>query len=127
MTRIDAVVGSLIVIHLLGLAAVIGPYIVQARARSSIDFRTILAGSVTQLASGLVLVGLSPIVSDLGGAFVASRLVLSIVVVCAVFIAHDRQVRAHRRNAVDPIVPFALLAGGIGALANLAVTVLWPL
>jgi len=125
MTALEATATVLLFAHILGLAAVVGPYLLQARVRSGLDLRTMLVGAVVQLLSGFALVGLSQASDGADAARVATRLLLSLIVIGAVFIAQDRQRRTQGSRTIDPVARGALHVGGIAAIAGAVTTALW--
>ncbi|MGV8885577.1 MAG: hypothetical protein ACOH1T_08335 [Microbacteriaceae bacterium] len=126
MTVLDAVGLVLIFSHVLGLAAVIGPYLMQLRAHARFDLRTMLVGSFVQLASGLAIVAFSQASEGVDSLRVVTRLVMSVFVIGAVFIAQDRQRRDYSLRTPDRITRLALHCAGASAIAIIVLMVLWP-
>ena len=125
MTALEVAGIVLTVAHILGLAAVLGPFLLQARMAAGFDLRTVLVGSIVQLVAGFGLVGLSQASDGADAARVATRLLLSLIVIGAVFIAQDRQRRTQGSRTIDPVARGALHVGGIAAIAGAVTTALW--
>lgn len=108
--------GVLVVLHLIGMAGVVGGYLASVR---SPRFPVImLHGALTALVTGLLLVGLSYPVFDgdnIDNAKISVKLVVALVVAVLVFV--------NRRREVVPTGLFHLV-GGLAVL-NVAVAVLW--
>jgi hypothetical protein len=60
----EIVYDSLVVLHFIGLAALLGGWIVQMSAPTKVVNRAMLDGSFTQLATGLALVGIAEAALD---------------------------------------------------------------
>lgn len=126
MTALEVAGIVLTVAHILGLAAVLGPFLLQARLTAGFDLRTVLVGSIVQLVTGFGLVGLSQAAEGFDSARVVARMLLSLIIVCAAFIAQDRQRRVQASRVPDATARIALAVAGVCSLANLVLTVLWP-
>lgn len=105
--------------HVLGLAAIIGTFFVQMRAKENFATGVVLAGAITQVVTGLALVG----VSEAGGGDVnhikiAVKASIAVIVLVAAIIAH---VQRRRGGKVKPAFH---TAGGL-AVVNVLVAVLW--
>ncbi|WP_431279309.1 hypothetical protein [Leifsonia poae] len=110
----------LLITHFVGLAAVIGPFIFQLRARTDLSFATMLVGSIVQVVSGGLLIGARRFeglpVDDLK---MAVKLAVALLVLAAVVIGMVRQ-----RRRMGGARPFLLTAGWL-AIANVGVAVVW--
>ncbi|WP_294179670.1 hypothetical protein [uncultured Schumannella sp.] len=108
-----------LVLHFLGLAAIIGVFLVQMRANSGFRTDILLAGAITQVVTGLALVGMRQM-GDLGvdNAKIAVKLIVALVVLVAAIVANVNQ-RKHRK-----IKPAFHAAGGL-AIVNVVIAVLW--
>ena len=126
MTALEVAGIVLTVTHILGLAAVVGPFLLQSRLPAGFDLRTMLVGSIVQLIAGFGLVGMSQASEGLDSLRVVVRILLTLLVVCAVFIAQDRQRRVQASRVPDRTARIALFVGGASAIASLVLTVLWP-
>lgn len=105
--------------HLLGLAAIVGAFFVQMRANDGFATGVVLVGAITQVVTGLALVG----VREAGGLGVdnvkiAVKLVIAVVVLVAAIIAH---VQRRRQGKVKP----AFHAAGGFAVVNVLIAVFW--
>ena len=108
-------------VHFLGLAALVGVFLVQVRQRSGFTTVILMAGAITLVVSGLVLVGLRE-ASDLpvNNAKVAVKLLIAVVAMVAAILAHRRQ----KKDPETSVMPFFHSAGGLG-LVNILIAVLW--
>lgn len=110
---------ALLALHLLGLAAIIGSFFVQMRRKSDFVLVPMLAGAITQLVTGLALVGLAEAADvDVNYAKIAVKLTLAVVVLVAAILAVVTQRKGGR------VQPFFHTAGGL-AVVNLLVAVFW--
>ncbi len=114
-------------IHLLGMATVVGTFIVQMRAKTGFRTGLLLGGAITQVVSGPALIGIhDAIVSQTGGAVgdglgtkYLVHLIIGVVVLAAAIVALVVQRRGGR------VQPWFHTAGGLG-LVNVLVAVIWP-
>ena len=81
MTALEVAGIVLTVAHILGLAAVLGPFLLQARMAAGFDLRTVLVGSIVQLVAGFGLVGLSQASEGVDSARVVVRVLLTLLIV----------------------------------------------
>ena len=109
----------LLAVHILGLAAIVGTFFVQLRATEGFATGVMLAGAITQVVTGLALVGVRQ-ADDLAvnNAKIAVKLALAVVVLAAAIVAH---VQRRRGGKVKPAFH---TAGGL-AVVNVLVAVLW--
>ncbi|WP_395638164.1 hypothetical protein [Pseudolysinimonas sp.] len=119
MESLDIVRHLLLAVHILGLAAIVGTFFVQMRAKDGFATGVMLAGAITQVVTGLALVGVRQ-AEDLGvnNAKIAVKLGLAVVVLVAAIVAHAQ---ARRGGKVKP----AFHAAGGLAVVNVLVAVLW--
>lgn len=105
--------------HILGLAAIVGAFFVQLRAKDGFATGVVLAGAITQLVTGLALVGVRQ-ASDLpvNNVKIAVKLGIAVVVLVAAIVAHVQRRRGGR------VKPAFHTAGGL-AVVNVLVAVLW--
>lgn len=107
----------IVVLHLLGMAAIVGGYLVTLRA-PHVNLVQVW-GARAQLLTGLVLVGLreSGAVDGepLNHTKIAVKLVIALIVVAAA------EIQFRRRRHDDPLTHVV----GLGAIANVLVAVLW--
>jgi hypothetical protein len=109
----------LLITHFVGLAAVIGPFIFQLRAKGTLSFATMLVGSIVQVVSGGLLIGARRFeglpVDDL------KLLVKLLVAVAVLVVIVLGMLRQHRGAGARPY----LLTAGWLAIANVVVAVVW--
>jgi hypothetical protein len=109
----------LLAVHILGLAAIVGAFFVQMRAKDGFATGVVLTGAITQVVTGLALVGVRQ-AGDLGvnNVKIAVKLVIAAIVLVAAIVAH---VQSRRGGKVKP----AFHAAGGLAIVNVLVAVLW--
>jgi hypothetical protein len=109
----------LLAVHILGLAAIVGTFFVQLRANDGFATGVVLAGAITQVVTGLALVGVRE-AGDLGvnNIKIAVKLGLAVIVLVAAIVAHVQQRRGGK------VKPAFHTAGGL-AVVNVLVAVLW--
>jgi hypothetical protein len=111
---------TLLVIHFIGLAAIIGSFIFQLPKRTGIDFRAMLTGTIVQLVTGAGLIAArraeSLAVID---AKMAVKLGIALLVLIAVIVGMRRSKRA------DASVRPWFLAAGVLAIADVVVATVW--
>lgn len=119
MEALEIVRLVLLALHILGLAAIVGTFFVQLRAKDGFATGVVLAGAIAQVVTGLALVGVRQ-ASDLGvdNVKIAVKLGLALVVLAAAIVAH---VQRRRGGKVKPAFH---TAGGL-AVVNVLVAVLW--
>lgn len=106
-------------LHIFGLAAIIGSFLVQIKRKSDFVLWPTLIGGVVQLVSGLALVGLAEAVDyDLNYAKIAVKTVIAVIVLGAAIAA----VLVQRKGG--KVQPFFHAAGGF-AVINVLVAVFW--
>lgn len=116
----------LLVVHFVGLAAIIGAYILQMPRRSGFDFSPVLVGSIVQLVSGIALIA----VNEIGGteidrAKAIVKLGLALVVLVLALVGVFRGRALARSERTDAPLRSVLWGAGIVAIANVAVAVFW--
>jgi len=112
--------GILLVLHILGLALIIGTFAVQLRAKEGFRTELVLTGAITQVVTGVAMVGVGAAnghTPDM--VWVTVKLVIALVVLAAAIAAVVVQRRGGR------VQPFFHTAGGL-AVVNVLVAVLWP-
>lgn len=122
-----ALFSILLVLHFLGLAAVIGAFLVQVRRKGGFQTGWMVIGLIVQLVTGLAMMGITDATSD-GGADHAKlgvKLVVAAVALVLAFVARARQKRADAGQAKQKAaLPFFHSAGAL-AIVNVLVAVLW--
>lgn len=119
----DFVYSLILILHFIGLASVVGGFLVQMRSPQKGVNPAMLHGALTQLVTGLLLVGLPEMGVALpyegweswDHAKIAVKLVITIVITVLAFIGRRKP------------LPQTGLWGAIGALsiANIVIAVLW--
>lgn len=124
MTALSSV---LLILHFLGLAAVIGAFLVQVRRKGGFQTGWMVIGLVTQLVTGLGMMGILDATTD-GGADHAKlgvKLAVAVVALVLALVARARQEQADVGKAKPKAaLPFFHSAGAL-AIINVLVAVLW--
>ena len=124
METTDLVRSFFIVAHFVGLAAIVGPFLLQARWKGQYGFSVVLGGAITQLITGLVLVGLAEMRDvDVDYAKITVKLVIAIIIFAAALLGYLRQRKAEGGGGRE-LMPYFHTAGGL-ALVNTALAVFW--
>lgn len=113
----DLVEHLLVLLHLLGMAAVVGSAVFVARERST---PALLWGARAQIVTGLLLVGIAEAGTDpVNHAKIGVKLVVAIAVAACAEIAAAKVRKGQGER------PQLVTAAGVLALVNTAVAVLW--
>jgi hypothetical protein len=113
----DFVKDLLVLVHLVGMAAVVGGWLAVARAPKVIP--AILWGARAQVLTGLLLVGVNEMIDDpVNNAKVGVKLLVALAVAACAEIANARQKRGEPN-------PTLVNAAGALAVLNTAIAVLW--
>jgi len=114
----DVLHSVILVGHFVGLAAVVGPFLMQARWKG---------GAITQLVTGLLLVGLAEMGGDdeepLNYAKIGVKLAIAVIIFVAALLGYLKQ-RKSEGGGGRELLPFFHAAGGL-ALVNIALAVFW--
>ncbi|MDR9396176.1 hypothetical protein [Pontimonas sp.] len=119
-----------LIAHFIGLAMIIGPFLLHLRSRSGYPFNWVLAGTIVQLVTGLVLTGLAEmrLADDPDVAVdhikIAVKTGVALVALTAALIGFLRQ-RGGLAGNERKLMPFFHTAGGL-AFIDVFVAVLWP-
>lgn len=119
MTIPPIVYGIVVIFHFIGLAALLGGVLVQVKETIAGKGRIITAmihGALTQLATGLLLVGFI----EMGGgsinnAKIGTKLAIVLIITVLVFLFRKKK----------PVESWVIWAIGALTLANIAIAVLW--
>jgi hypothetical protein len=122
----DLVRSALTFAHVIGLAAIIGSYILQLPWRRGFDFRPLAIGSAVALVTGVALVAVLEI-GDVGviRSKIAVKLGLALVVAALSVTGLVRSRRLSRVGADDAALRPLLVGAGVIAMANAAVALFW--
>jgi hypothetical protein len=114
---VEIVYDLVVVLHFLGLASLVGGWLVQLRSAERQVNPAMLHGALTQLVTGLALVGIGEASLDeqFDYAKITTKLVIVLVITLLVWV--------NRRKASIPTGLY-LLVGGL-SIANVAIAVLW--
>ncbi len=110
----------LVAAHFLGMAAIVGSFFVQMRRKSDFVLTPLLWGAITQVVTGLALVGLAEAGDGdpLNYAKIGVKATIATIVLVAAIFAVVTQRKGGR------VQPFFHAAGGL-AVVNVLVAVLW--
>jgi hypothetical protein len=117
--------------HFLGLAMIIGPFLVALGKRTGFAFSWVLAGGITQLVSGLVLTGLAEMrLADnddlsLDHTKIAVKLGLSLIIFSVALIGWLGKKKIPQGESERALLPFLHTAGAL-AIITLVIAVVWP-
>ena len=128
MEFLDILRSFMLVAHFVGLAAIIGPVLLQLRWKGQYAFPVVLGGAITQLVTGLVLVGLAEMRAaqldfEVDHVKVAVKLVIGLIVFVVALLGFLKQ-RKTEGGGGRELLPFFHTAGGL-ALINTALAVFW--
>lgn len=115
----DILLGIILILHFVGLASLLGGVLVQIKDAIAGTGRILAAmihGALTQLVTGLLLVGLLQIGDgEVNNAKIAVKLGVVIVITVLVFIFRKK----------SPVASWVIWVIGALTLANIAIAVLW--
>lgn len=112
----DVVAGIVLVLHLLGMAGIVGGWLATVRHPAVTPL--ILHGALTSLVTGLLLVGLA-YAQDEGDEVDNAKITVKLLVALAIAV-----LAWVNRRRTDVPAPIVALIGGLGVV-NLVVAVLW--
>ncbi|MFM2412130.1 MAG: hypothetical protein RLZZ587_463 [Actinomycetota bacterium] len=111
---------SLVVIHLAGMAVLVGAFILYMKRKSDFPFTAMMWAAIVQLTTGTLLVGLSYALDDAPDNFkITVKSLLATGALVAAIIGRKRQAKGETK-----LQPFFHTAGGL-AVINLVIAVLW--
>lgn len=127
MSALQVVELILIIIHFLGMAAIVGPFFFQLRRKTGFDFRVMLIGAITQVVTGLALVGVAYGIGEeeVNNAKIGVKFTVALVVLAATIIATMRQKKAVAAGTSDRVALPWLHIAGAGAVANVIIALVW--
>ena len=111
---------SLVVVHLAGMAVLVGAFVVNMKRKSDFPFTAMMWAAIVQLATGTLLVGLSYALDDApDNTKISVKFLLATGALIAAVIGRKRQAKGESK-----LQPFFHTAGGF-AVINLVIAVLW--
>ncbi|MDO9589996.1 MAG: hypothetical protein Q7J04_02495 [Microcella sp.] len=128
MEFLDLLRSFMLVAHFVGLAAIVGPFLLQLRWKGQYAFPVVLGGAITQLVTGLVLVGLAEMRAaqldfEVDHVKVAVKLVIGVIIFVVALLGFLKQRKVEGGGGRE-LLPFFHTAGGL-ALVNTALAVFW--
>ena len=119
-TQMELVKESLVLIHLAGMAVLVGVFLTGMKKKSDYPFTAMMWAAVVQLVTGILLVGIGYALDDEpDNAKIGVKLLLATAVLVATIIGRQRQAKGESK-----LQPFFHTAGGL-ATVNLVIAVLW--
>ena len=116
----------LVAVHIIGLSMIIGPFLFQVSRKAGFDTTLMRVGALTQLVTGLALVGVRE-AGDLpvDHVKIGVKLLVTVLAVVTVFLAAGKQKAADagRAEPKSPL-PFFRSTGAL-AILNVFIAVLW--
>lgn len=119
-----------LILHFIGLAMIIGPFIVQMRAHSGYSFGWVFTGSIIQMVTGLVLTGLAEMrLADdpdmsVNHAKIAVKSVIALVIFIVALIGYVKSRKLTPSDNERKLLPLLHSAGAL-AVVNVIVAVVW--
>ena len=111
---------SLVVVHLAGMAVLVGTFFVNMKRKSDFPFTAMMWAAIVQLTTGTLLVGLSYALDDApDNTKISVKALLATGALIAAIIGRKRQAKGESK-----LQPFFHTAGGF-AVINLVIAVLW--
>ena len=126
----DLVRDIALILHFIGLALIIGTFFVQMRADRGYFFSLVLAGSIIQGLTGLVLTGLAEMrLADdpdmsVNHAKIAVKFVIATLIFVVAVIGFLRQRKLGSGDSERTLLPLLHTAGAL-AVANTVIAVVW--
>jgi hypothetical protein len=119
-TQMELVKESLVLIHLAGMAVLVGVFLTGMKKKSDYPFTAMMWAAVVQLVTGILLVGIGYALDDEpDNAKIGVKFLLATAVLVATIIGRQRQAKGESK-----LQPFFHTAGGL-ATVNLIIAVLW--
>lgn len=111
---------SFVLVHLVGMAILVGSFILNMRAKSNFPFTLMVWGASIQLATGTILVGLAYMAGDdVDNLKITVKALLATGALIAAILGAKRQSHGDTK-----LQPFFHAAGGL-AFISLIIAVLW--
>lgn len=119
-----------LILHFIGLALIIGPFMVQMRAHSGYAFGWVFTGSIIQMVTGLLLTGLAEMrLADdpdmsVNHAKIAVKSVVALVIFIVALIGYLKSKKLSPSDNERKLLPLLHTAGAL-AIVNVIVAVVW--
>lgn len=111
---------AFVLVHLVGMAILVGSFILKMRAKSDFPFTLMIWGAAIQLATGTILVGLAYMSGDSPDNLkITVKTLFAVGALVAAILGNKRQ-----KHGDSKLQPFFHTAGGFGVI-NLIIAVLW--
>lgn len=117
---------TMLVAHFVGLAAIIGPFLLQLRTREGFRLGTMRVGAVVQIVSGNLLIASRRLQGlDVIEEKMIVKMGIALLVLAAVIVASVIQRRARRSASPDHAARPWMLTAGTLAIAGAAIAAIW--
>ena len=119
-----------LILHFIGLALIIGPFMVQMRAHSGYAFGWVFTGSIIQMVTGLLLTGLAEMrLADdpdmsVNHAKIAVKSVVALVIFIVALVGYLKSKKLTPSDNERKLLPLLHTAGAL-AIVNVIVAVVW--
>jgi drug/metabolite transporter (DMT)-like permease len=111
---------SLVLIHLAGMAVLVGVFLTGMKKKSDYPFTAMMWAAIVQVVTGTLLVGIGYALGDEpDNAKIGVKLILATAVLVATILGRKRQAKGESK-----LQPFFHAAGGLATL-SLVIAVLW--
>lgn len=118
--QMELVKESLVLIHLAGMAVLVGVFLTGMKKKSDYPFTAMMWAAIVQLVTGTLLVGIGYALDDApDNAKIGVKFLLATAVLVATIIGRQRQAKGESK-----LQPFFHAAGGLATI-NLVIAVLW--
>jgi hypothetical protein len=119
-TAMELITESLVLIHLAGMAVLVGVFLSGMRKKSDYPFTAMMWAAIVQLVTGTLLVGMAYAIDDApDNAKITVKATLAAAVLVAAILGRKRQALGESK-----LQPFFHAAGGL-ATVSLIIAVLW--
>jgi hypothetical protein len=119
MIGMDILLGIILILHFVGLASLLGGFLVQIKDTIAGKGRIVAAmihGALTQLVTGVLLVGFIQMGGgEINNTKIAVKLAIVLLITVLVFLFRKK----------NPVVSWAIWVIGALTIANIAIAVLW--
>lgn len=118
--QMELVKESLVLIHLAGMAVLVGVFLTGMKKKSDYPFTAMMWAAIVQLVTGTLLVGIGYALDDApDNAKITVKAILASAVLVAAILGRKRQ-----KTGESKLQPFFHAAGGLATI-NLVIAVLW--
>lgn len=117
---------SVLVIHFLGLAGLVGGYFVELRKRDGFDLRLMLTSAAVQVVSGFPLIASREVQHlEVITEKMVVKLAIALIVLGAIIIAYRKQRRCRVSSSSEASIKPWINVTGLLAIANMVIAAVW--